>query len=54
MPKDGLYRAVVFGPTGSGKSQFCNFSQRDLENNIINEIFGIKKNEKLIKRNWRK
>lgn len=34
MPKDGLYRAVVFGPTGSGKSQFCNFSQRDLENNI--------------------
>ena len=34
MPKDGLYRTVVFGPTGSGKSQFCNFSQRDLENKI--------------------
>ena len=34
MPLDGLYRTVVFGPTGSGKSQFCNFSQRDLDNTI--------------------
>ena len=34
MPKDGLYITVVFGPTGAGKSQFCNFVQRDLENNI--------------------
>ena len=31
---NGLYRTVVFGPTGAGKSQFCNFVQNDLENNI--------------------
>lgn len=34
MPKNGLYTTVIFGPTGAGKSQFCNFAQRDLENNI--------------------
>ena len=27
-------RAVAFGPTGVGKSQFCNFVQRDLANKI--------------------
>ena len=37
MPNKGLYRIVVFGPTGAGKSQFCNFSQKDLNNNI-NEV----------------
>ena len=34
MPKNGLYTTVIFGPTGAGKSQFCNFAQRDLKNNI--------------------
>ena len=32
-----VYRVIVIGPTGSGKSQFCNFVQRDLTNskNIV-------------------
>ena len=29
-----LYRAVILGPTGVGKSQFCNFVRRDLTNTI--------------------
>ncbi len=29
-----LYRAIVVGPTGMGKSQFCNFIQRDKTNSI--------------------
>jgi len=33
MYKD-LYRIIIVGPTGSGKSQFCNFAQRDLTNSI--------------------
>ena len=34
-----LYRAIVIGPTGAGKSQFCNFIQRDLTNskNIVSD-----------------
>ena len=28
------YRVIVVGPTGAGKSQFCNFIQKDLENKI--------------------
>ena len=35
MPK--TYRAIVIGPTGAGKSQFCNFVQRDTTNKI-NEV----------------
>ena len=31
------YRIVAFGPTGVGKSQFCNFCQNDLDNSI-NEV----------------
>ena len=27
-----LYRILVVGPTGAGKSQFCNFVQRDITN----------------------
>ena len=27
-----FYRLIVIGPTGSGKSQFCNFVQRDTTN----------------------
>ena len=34
MPNNGIYRVVTFGPTGSGKSQLCNFFQKDLDNNI--------------------
>ena len=34
MTDNELYRILVFGPTGAGKSQFCNFAQRDLENKI--------------------
>ena len=33
-PTNEYYRIIAFGPTGVGKSQFCNFSQRDLENSI--------------------
>lgn len=28
------YRIVVVGPTGSGKSQFCNFVKKDLTNSF--------------------
>lgn len=35
--REQVFRVVVFGPTGSGKSQFCNFSQYDYENSI-NEV----------------
>ena len=36
------YRIIVVGPTGSGKSQFCNFVQRDLSNSInkVDESLG--------------
>lgn len=34
MESKELYRAMVIGPTGSGKSQFCNFIQRDRTNSI--------------------
>lgn len=27
-----FYRLIVIGPTGAGKSQFCNFVQRDTTN----------------------
>ena len=37
MSDNELYRIIVFGPTGAGKSQFCNFAQRDLDN-IINKV----------------
>ena len=29
-----VYKVIVIGPTGAGKSQFCNFFQRDLSNSI--------------------
>ena len=29
-----VYKVIVIGPTGPGKSQFCNFFQRDLSNSI--------------------
>jgi len=32
--KKEIYRVLVIGPTGSGKSQFCNFIQRDSKNSI--------------------
>ena len=40
MSKD-LYRIIVLGPTGAGKSQFCNFAQRDLTNsvNLVSDSF---------------
>ena len=34
MEGKDFYRAIVVGPTGAGKSQFCNFIQRDLSNSI--------------------
>ena len=37
MEGKDFYRAIVVGPTGAGKSQFCNFIQRDLTNSI-NEV----------------
>ena len=32
MKAKELYRVLVVGPTGAGKSQFCNFVQRDITN----------------------
>ena len=32
MKKKELFRILLIGPTGSGKSQFCNFVQKDLTN----------------------
>ena len=37
MENKELYRVLVIGPTGAGKSQFCNFVQRDTTN-TINEV----------------
>jgi len=34
IPYKRLFRVLVLGPTGAGKSQFCNFIQRDLTNSI--------------------
>ena len=34
MDRKDLYRVMVIGPTGSGKSQFCNFVQNDKTNKI--------------------
>jgi len=31
---DKVYRVIVVGPTGAGKSQFCNFVRRDISNSI--------------------
>ena len=35
--KKEIYRVLIIGPTGSGKSQFRNFIQRD-STNSINEV----------------
>ena len=35
MDGKDFYRVMVVGPTEAGKSQFCNFIQRDLTNSII-------------------
>ena len=37
MTDNEIYRILVFGPTGAGKSQFCNFTLKDLDN-IINKV----------------
>ena len=37
-----VYKVIVIGPTGAGKSQFCNFFQRDLSNSI-NKVSDSKK-----------
>jgi len=34
MNSDKIYRVIVIGPTGAGKSQFCNFVRRDKSNSI--------------------
>ena len=34
MEEKELYRVIIVGPTGVGKSQLCNFVQRDLTNSI--------------------
>ena len=39
MEGKDFYRVMVVGPTEAGKSQFCNFIQRDLTNSIIIQIF---------------
>jgi ABC-type branched-subunit amino acid transport system ATPase component len=35
---NNLIRTVLIGPTGAGKSQFCNFIHKDLTNSSKNEI----------------
>ena len=37
MKSNKIYRVLVLGPTGVGKSQFCNFVQKDI-NNSINQV----------------
>ncbi len=39
MEAKELYRVIVIGPKGAGKSQFCNFIQRDITNtkNKVND-----------------
>ena len=39
MQSSQLYRVIIVGPTGAGKSQFSNFVQRDLTNSI-NKVSG--------------
>ena len=39
MEGKDFYRVMVVGPTEAGKSQFCNFIQRDLTNSILIQIF---------------
>ena len=34
MNSEKTYRVIVIGPTGAGKSQFCNFVRRDKSNSI--------------------
>ena len=34
MNSDKIYRVIVIGPTGAGKSQFCNLVRRDKSNSI--------------------
>ena len=38
---DNLYRVLVIGGRGSGKSQFCNFVQKDLTNSINKVGFSL-------------
>ena len=37
MENSKIYRVLIVGPTGAGKSQFCNFVQKDMTNSI-NEV----------------
>ena len=41
MENNKLYRILVVGPTGSGKSQFCNFVQNDINNSINKVSFSL-------------
>ena len=34
MKSQRVYRVIVVGPTGAGKSQFCNFVQKDITNSL--------------------
>ena len=34
MESQRVYRVIVVGPTGAGKSQFCNFVQKDTTNSL--------------------
>lgn len=34
MESNPLFKILIIGPTGAGKSQFCNFSRKDLTNSI--------------------
>ena len=41
MENNKLYRVLVVGPTGSGKSQFFNFVQNDMNNSVNKVSFSL-------------
>lgn len=41
MECNKLYRVLVVGPTGAGKSQFCNFVQNDINNSVNKVSFSL-------------
>ena len=41
MTDNKVYRVIVVGPTGAGKSQFCNFVRRDITNSIYTVSYSL-------------
>ena len=51
MKEKELYRVLVVGPTGAGKSQFYNFVQRDITNSKNKVCSGLRSCTKVPKSN---